>query len=140
MLFRSNSGHALPKTVISGSRCFRYSACIPLPTVPTVPMIPTLLFLVWAAATFAPGSITPMMGMSNSSLTASKAKALAVLHAEYLKHLDPEITVFGKACPLFVPLVKEGWLHDPVTDEVAARYLKELQDKQVDSPDILRLP
>ena len=53
------------------------------------------------------------------------------IHAEYLKHLDPEITVFGKACPLFVPLVEEGWLHDPVTDEVAARYLKELQDKQV---------
>ena len=55
------------------------------------------------------------------------------IHAEYLKHLDPEITVFGKACPLFVPLVEEGWLHDPVTDEVAARYLKVLQDKQVDT-------
>ena len=55
------------------------------------------------------------------------------IHAEYLKHLDPEITVFGKACPLFVPLVEEGWLHDPVADEVAARYLKELQDKQVDT-------
>ena len=55
------------------------------------------------------------------------------IHAEYLKHLDPEITVFGKACPLFVPLVEEGWLHDPVTDEVAARYLKELQDKEVDT-------
>ena len=34
---------------------------------------------------------------------------------------------------MFVPLVEEGWLHDPVTDEVAARYLKELQDKQVDT-------
>lgn len=55
------------------------------------------------------------------------------IHAEYLKQLDPEITVFGKACPLFVPLVEEGWLHDPVTDEVAARYLKELQDKDVDT-------
>ena len=32
-----------------------------------------------------------------------------------------------------MPLVEEGWLHDPVTDEVAARYLKELQDKQVDT-------
>ena len=55
------------------------------------------------------------------------------IHAEYLKHLDPEITVFGKACPLFVPLVEEGWLHDPVTDEVAARYLKELQDQEIDT-------
>ena len=52
------------------------------------------------------------------------------IHAEYLRKLDPEITVFGKACPLFVPLVEEGWLHDPVTTEVAARYLRELQDKK----------
>ena len=48
------------------------------------------------------------------------------IHAEYLKEFDPEITVF-------VPLVEEGWLHDPVTEEVAARYLKELQDKDVDT-------
>ena len=47
--------------------------------------------------------------------------------------IDPGITVFGKACPLFVPLVEEGWLHDPVTVEVASRYLKELQDKDVDT-------
>ena len=55
------------------------------------------------------------------------------IHAQYLKKLDPEITVFGKACPLFLPLVEEGWLHDPVTVEVASRYLKELQDKDVDT-------
>ena len=55
------------------------------------------------------------------------------IHAQYLKKVDPGITVFGKACPLFVPLVEEGWLHDPVTVEVASRYLKELQDKDVDT-------
>ena len=55
------------------------------------------------------------------------------IHAQYLKKLDPGITVFGKACPLFVPLVEEGWLHDPVTVEVASRYLKELQNKDVDT-------
>lgn len=55
------------------------------------------------------------------------------IHEAYLKELDPEITVFGKACPLFVPLVEEGWLHDPVTVEVASRYLKELQEKEVDT-------
>ena len=55
------------------------------------------------------------------------------IHAQYLKKLDPEITVIGKACPLFVPLVEEGWLHDPVTVEVASRYLQELKDEQVDT-------
>ena len=55
------------------------------------------------------------------------------IHESYLKRLNPEITVIGKACPLFVPLVEEGWLHDPVTVEVAARYLQELKDEQVDT-------
>ena len=54
------------------------------------------------------------------------------IHAEVLKKIDPEITVIGKPCPLFVPLVEEGWTHDPVTVEVASRYLRELQEKDID--------
>ena len=55
------------------------------------------------------------------------------IHASYLKQLDPEITVIGKACPRFVPLVEEGWLHDPVTVDVATRYLEELKEKNIDT-------
>ena len=55
------------------------------------------------------------------------------IHEAYLKQLDPEITVIGKACPLFVPLVEEGWLHDPVTTEIVSRYLQELKDKEIDT-------
>lgn len=55
------------------------------------------------------------------------------IHEAYLKKLDQKIQVVGKACPLFVPLVEEGWLHDPVTVEVASRYLKELQEKEIDT-------
>ena len=55
------------------------------------------------------------------------------IHAEYLKKLDPEITVISKACPLFVPLVEEGWLHDPVTVEIASRYLEDLKKKEIDT-------
>ena len=38
-----------------------------------------------------------------------------------------------KACPLFVPLVEEGLLEDPVTDEIAKRYLAELIDLDIDT-------
>ena len=55
------------------------------------------------------------------------------IHAAFLRSLDPEITVIGKACPLFVPLVEEGWLHDPVTMEVVARYLQEFKDRDADT-------
>ncbi len=55
------------------------------------------------------------------------------LYSEYIHSIDPTITVIGKACPLFVPLVEEGMLDDPVTDEVASRYLDELKREHIDS-------
>ena len=55
------------------------------------------------------------------------------IHEQLLKELDPEIQVIGKACPLFCPLVEEGWLHDPLTKEIAERYLKDLKDEQIDT-------
>ncbi len=55
------------------------------------------------------------------------------IYTDYIKKINPEITVLGKACPLFVPLVEEGWLKDPVTVEVASRYLKDLQDQEIDT-------
>ena len=51
----------------------------------------------------------------------------------FIQQQDPEIVVFGKACPLFVPLVEEGWLKDSVTEEVARRYLSELLRKDIDT-------
>ena len=41
--------------------------------------------------------------------------------------------VLGKPCPLFVPLVEEGWLKDPVTIEVANRYLEPLLESGIDT-------
>lgn len=41
--------------------------------------------------------------------------------------------MFEKACPLFVPLVEEGWLHDDITLQVASRYLEELKEKDIDT-------
>jgi glutamate racemase len=35
------------------------------------------------------------------------------------------LRVVEKACPLFVPLVEEGWIHHPVTADVANIYLTE---------------
>ncbi len=54
------------------------------------------------------------------------------MYHRLIQEQDPEITVYGKACPLFVPLVEEGWLKDPVTAEVAKRYLDEILKKGID--------
>ena len=55
------------------------------------------------------------------------------IHAEYLRKLDPEITVFGKACPLVVPLVEEGWLHEYWKRKSNTVLLGLVSDSQSDS-------
>lgn len=55
------------------------------------------------------------------------------IYTEVMKQLKPGIEVVGKPCPLFVPLVEEGLLHDSVTDEIASRYLSTLKGKYIDT-------
>lgn len=55
------------------------------------------------------------------------------IYSSYIHQINPQVQVTGKACPLFVPLVEEGWLHDPVTMEVVARYLQEFKDRDADT-------
>ena len=53
--------------------------------------------------------------------TAATVQSRAYTHA--LKTLNLE--AHEKACPLLVPLVEEGWINHPVTDEVLRIYLTE---------------
>lgn len=55
------------------------------------------------------------------------------IYKDYLSSIDSEITVIGKACPLFVPLVEEGMIDDPVTKEIATRYLNYLRNENIDT-------
>ncbi len=48
-----------------------------------------------------------------------------------IRALLPAATVHSQACPLFVPLVEEGWADDPVAEMVARRYLEPLLQKGV---------
>ena len=68
-------------------------------------------------------------------MTASTAESTSRsdLYARLLAEKDPEIRVFGKACPLLVPLVEEGWTDDPVTEAVAVRYLADLLREDIDT-------
>ncbi len=64
---------------------------------------------------------------------ATEATIGSQIYTEYIKELNRDVTIYGKACPLFVPLVEEGLLQDPVTDEIARRYLAELIDIDIDT-------
>lgn len=64
---------------------------------------------------------------------ATEATIGSQMYNKYIQELNKNVTIYGKACPLFVPLVEEGLWEDPVTDEIARRYLTELIDIDIDT-------
>lgn len=54
-------------------------------------------------------------------------------YARRMHAIDPDIRVFSQACPLFVPLVEEGWLEHEVTRLTAREYLKPVLAEEVDT-------
>lgn len=64
---------------------------------------------------------------------ATRATIGSHVYSDAIHAIMPSANVIGKACPLFVPLVEEGWLHDRITDEIIMRYLDEVLEYQVDT-------
>ena len=54
-------------------------------------------------------------------------------YARRMHELDPTVRVYSQACPLFVPLVEEGWLDHEVTRLTAQEYLRPVLAEEVDS-------
>lgn len=70
---------------------------------------------------------------NNVGIIGTKGTIASGIYQELLNETHPEVSVYGKACPLFVPLVEEGWLDDPVTFDVAKRYLSEFKNLDIDA-------
>ena len=54
-------------------------------------------------------------------------------YGKALKKINPRIRMFATACPLFVPLVEEGWGGKKVTHVIASTYLNPLKKSGVDT-------
>ncbi|MEM7049483.1 MAG: glutamate racemase [Acidobacteriota bacterium] len=64
---------------------------------------------------------------------ATRATVASGAYERALRSARPELAVDSRPCPLFVPLVEEGWHDDPVTEQVARRYLEPLLAWQADT-------
>jgi glutamate racemase len=53
-------------------------------------------------------------------------------YARAIRKARPEAAVEQRACPLFVPLVEEGWFEHPAAELIAAEYLDPLKRCAVD--------
>ena len=54
-------------------------------------------------------------------------------YARAIHQYEPEVRIFSQACPLFVPLVEEGWLDHQVTRLTAQEYLKPVLAQDIDT-------
>jgi len=80
-----------------------------------------------ARAAIAAGSGGPIGVIGTAGTIASGAYSRAI------NALAPGVVVLQRACPLFVPLVEEGWFDHPATGLVATEYLTELRQACVRS-------
>lgn len=58
---------------------------------------------------------------------------LSQMYTRVIHEMEPEAEVLGKACPLFVPLVEEGFTKHHITEEVIDIYLREMKESEVDT-------
>ena len=57
----------------------------------------------------------------------------SAMYEKIIQGIDPETSVIGKACPLFVPLVEEGFAKHRVTQEIIDYYLASFMETDIDS-------
>ncbi len=50
-----------------------------------------------------------------------------------IQALAPGMRVSSQACPLLVPCIEEGWLDDPITDQIIRRYVEKLVAAGIDT-------
>lgn len=55
------------------------------------------------------------------------------MYTKIIQGMDPGIQVIEKACPLFVPLVEEGFKEHIVTQEIIEYYLQSMKDSDIDA-------
>ena len=64
---------------------------------------------------------------------ATQATISSSSYARMIKKADPSVKVISQACPLFVPLVEEGWFDHSITASVAREYLKTIKEQNADT-------
>ncbi len=89
----------------------------------------------------------PVLGVvepgAKAALAATRNRAVGVIgtsgtvasnaYGSALKKLDPGLRVVSRACPLFVPLVEEGWTSNEVAAAAAKRYLGSMAGEGIDT-------
>jgi glutamate racemase len=61
------------------------------------------------------------------------ATIMSNAYTNVIKAFDERIEVCGLPCPLFVPLVEEGWTEGNIATLIARKYLKDIKKNHIDT-------
>lgn len=66
-------------------------------------------------------------------ILATRATVFAEAYPRAIRKFNAAAEVFQQPCPLWVPLVEEGWIDDPVTNIIVYRYVSTVVQHQIDT-------
>ena len=93
----------------------------------TTPVTVTGVILPGAAAAVA------MTRNGHIGVIGTRATIKSGAYERAIRALDDKVQVSARACPLFVPLIEEGWLESEITDRVVRQYLQPLVEDGIDT-------
>lgn len=66
-------------------------------------------------------------------IVGTEATVQSGMYTKVIQAMNPKISVIEKACPLFVPLVEEGFKEHVVTQEIIEYYLESMKNTDIDA-------
>jgi glutamate racemase len=117
------AGHGIKMLVVA---CNTASAAA-LPALEGAMAIPVVGVVIPGARAAVAGT-SGRVGIIGTESTVASGAYLRAVHA-----IRADVEVVARSCPLFVPLVEEGWFDHPVTREVARLYLEPFAGGRVDT-------
>ncbi|EOS78771.1 glutamate racemase [Dorea sp. 5-2] len=83
----------------------------------------------------APGARAAVQATENGiiGVAGTEATIQSEMYTRVIRKMDPGAVVIGKPCPLFVPLVEEGFAKHRITEEVIDIYLADMKKTDIDT-------
>ena len=104
------------------------ASSVALPRLKEEEELPMVGVLIPGARAAARATTTKRVGVIGTTATIRSGA-----YEDALWGLDSQIKIWSRACPLFVPLVEEGWIDDEVTTLAAKRYLDPMAEFDADA-------
>lgn len=82
-----------------------------------------------------PGAVTAVRETVNKKIgvIGTTATINSGIYKKAILAINKDVEVYGKECPMFVPLVEEGWWDNQITYMTAQEYLDGFKEKGIDT-------